>query len=323
MCRNHLPTLFPWSKEKKERRELKRQQPEQGTQIRKRAQKTSPTELLIQEKPLNSTTTASIDEVASASLVTSTGTLTKTYTETASQTDVMLEITALKENLLALEKQNLVLENQNSSLKIENEHLKKEGNRLKTALDNPRFDIEKYMASDEDIAFYTGFPDYNAMLLCFKIVEESARNMSYDHQRVYVDMPHSKPGRPRTLTLFQEFTLVMMRLRLGLFERDIAHRYSISITAVSRITRTWVRFLRCEFEPLITIPSNDIIKLYMPAVFNKVYPRLSVIVDCTEIEKEKPSSLDSQSACYSSYKSRTNMKALLGITPSGVLCFFQ
>ncbi|KAK3697325.1 hypothetical protein QZH41_004726 [Actinostola sp. cb2023] len=59
----------------------------------------------------------------------------------------------------------------------------------------------------------------------------------------------------------------------------------------------------------------------MPMIFKKVYPRLTIIVDCTEIEMEKPSSLDAQSACYSSYKSRTTMKALLGITPSGVLCF--
>ena len=36
---------------------------------------------------------------------------------------------------------------------------------------------------------------------------------------------------------------------------------------------------------------------------------------------EKPSSLDAQSACYSSYKSTNTMKALLGITPSGVVSF--
>lgn len=159
------------------------------------------------------------------------------------------------------------------------------------------------------------------MLLCYKIVEDSSKNMSYDHERVYVDMEHKQPGRPRVLSSFQEFTLVMMRLRLGLFERDLSHRFNVSVTTVSRVTRTWVRFLRCEFEPLINIPPNDVIKLHMPGVFKKVYPRLTVIVDCTEIEMEKPSSLDAQSACYSSYKSRTTMKALLGITPSGVLCF--
>ena len=36
---------------------------------------------------------------------------------------------------------------------------------------------------------------------------------------------------------------------------------------------------------------------------------------------ESPSSLDKKSLCYSSYKSRTTMKALIGITPNGVVSF--
>lgn len=39
------------------------------------------------------------------------------------------------------------------------------------------------------------------------------------------------------------------------------------------------------------------------------------------MEMDRPSALDSQSACYSSYKSKPTMKALIGITPSGVLAF--
>ena len=36
---------------------------------------------------------------------------------------------------------------------------------------------------------------------------------------------------------------------------------------------------------------------------------------------ERPSALNNQSACYSSYKSRTTMKTLVGITPSGATAF--
>lgn len=59
----------------------------------------------------------------------------------------------------------------------------------------------------------------------------------------------------------------------------------------------------------------------MPDLFKTLYPNVVTIVDCTEFEMEKPSSLNMQSACYSSYKAKTTMKALLGITPSGALCF--
>lgn len=50
-------------------------------------------------------------------------------------------------------------------------------------------------------------------------------------------------GRPRSLSKFEEFTLGMLRLRLGLFEKDLAHRFGISESTVSNIFRTWMHFL--------------------------------------------------------------------------------
>lgn len=153
-------------------------------------------------------------------------------------------------------------------------------------------------------------------------MKDSAKNISYNHERVYCDLETiNQPGRPRALNTFQEFTMVMMRLRVGLFERDLAHRFNVSIMTVSRITHSWIRFLRAEFEPLIQTPPSEVLKLHMPKVFKQVCPNTVVIVDCTEFQMEKPSSFDAQSACYSSYKSANTMKALLGITPSGVVSF--
>ena len=55
-------------------------------------------------------------------------------------------------------------------------------------------------------------------------------------------------GRPRSLSVFEEFTLVMMTLRLGLFEKDLGHRFKVSESTVSTIFRAWIHFLRQEFE---------------------------------------------------------------------------
>ena len=90
---------------------------------------------------------------------------------------------------------------------------------------------------------------------------------------------------------------------------------------MSVVVRTWLRLLRCEFEPLIRLPSRDVITYHSPQSFKDLFPKVVIIVDCTEIEMERPSALDAQSACYSSYKSRPTMKSLLGITPSGALAF--
>lgn len=59
----------------------------------------------------------------------------------------------------------------------------------------------------------------------------------------------------------------------------------------------------------------------MPPFFKSFYPDLVSILDWTELQMESPSSLNKRSLCYSSYKSRTTMMSLIGITPNGVVSF--
>ena len=129
------------------------------------------------------------------------------------------------------------------------------------------------------------------------------------------------PSAARSLSLLDEFFLVLVRLRLGLLERDLADRFCISESTVSRIYKSWMRLLSLELEPLINWPHKEQIFDFMPAIFKAKYPDVVVIIDCTEIKMETPSALDNQSACYSYYKSNTTMKGLVGITPSGVCSF--
>lgn len=130
-----------------------------------------------------------------------------------------------------------------------------------------------------------------------------------------------KIGRRRKLSNFQEFIMVLVKLRLGLFNRDLAYLFKVSENTVSLIFRTWIRFLRVELEPLICLPPREVLRQHMPPIFKLHYPKTALIIDCTEFEMERPSSLDNQSACYSQCKSRTTMKVLIGITASGVTAF--
>ena len=142
-------------------------------------------------------------------------------------------------------------------------------------------------------------------MLCFDMVKDAAKNISYgNYDRKCFDCPPVwQPGRPRILTTFQEFVLVLMRLRLGLFERDLAHRFEISESTVSVIFRTWIRFLRLELQELIITPPRDVLQEHMPILFKGFYPKTALIVkglnpetqtqptaliiDCTEIQMER------------------------------------
>ena len=61
---------------------------------------------------------------------------------------------------------------------------------------------------------------------------------------------------------------------------------------------------------------NDYIQQTMPQPFKETFPNTRVIIDCTELLIEMPTSFRSQSATFSSYKNHNTAKGLLGISPA-------
>ncbi|XP_062580400.1 uncharacterized protein LOC134242349 [Saccostrea cucullata] len=59
----------------------------------------------------------------------------------------------------------------------------------------------------------------------------------------------------------------------------------------------------------------------MPQSIKLFYPSTRVIIDCTEIKTERPSSSAHGSKCYSTYKSSHTWKGLVGIAPHEALTF--
>ena len=86
-------------------------------------------------------------------------------------------------------------------------------------------------------------------------------------------------GRNRLLPPKEEFFMVLVRLRLGLFEKDLADRFSVSNSTVSRICRTWITFLYMRLGELPLWPSRDLVQSYMPRSFKDLYPSTRVIID--------------------------------------------
>lgn len=202
-------------------------------------------------------------------------------------------------------------------------YLQEKVSALRIEVQKREFSINRFRNDDDSISFYTGFPNYDTLMVCFELVANKAEDMSYGKydRKLFNTSPLQSPGVPRSLSLLDEFFLVLVRIRLGLLERDLADRFGVSESTVSRICTSWIRLLRLELEPLVNWPHKEQIVDYMPAIFKAKYPDVVVIIDCTEIKMESPSALDNQSACYSYYKSNTTMKGLVGITPSGVCSF--
>lgn len=124
-----------------------------------------------------------------------------------------------------------------------------------------------------------------------------------------------------TLSVEDEFLLVMMKLRMGLTNMDLTIRFNISESTVSKILITWINFLYVRLGQLKIWPHRNIIINNMPNSFKEMYPNNIVIIDCTELKIQCPSALVMQSQSYSSYKSTNTLKGLVGIEPNGGFIF--
>ena len=76
--------------------------------------------------------------------------------------------------------------------------------------------------------------------------------------------------------------LALVRLRLGLFELDLANRFSLSQATVSRLTATWINLLYHALKGIERYPPWHIVKKYMPEAFRKDYPNTRIIIDATD-----------------------------------------
>ena len=113
---------------------------------------------------------------------------------------------------------------------------------------------------------------------------------------------------------------VLIRLRRGLESLDVCIRFKISETTYSRMFTTWILFLSKELRALFPFPSRQQVVQWMPKCFNN-FRNTRIIIDCYEVECQRPSGLMNSSVTYSQYKIRNTWKVLVGCTPAGLVSF--
>ena len=98
-------------------------------------------------------------------------------------------------------------------LSKEKDELTRDSKRLQLATKNPKFDISKFKEEDEDMKFYTGLPHWDALMLLYDMLHDKAQNLNYGSYAKKNTSPEQKLGRPRPMSVFEEFILTLMRLR--------------------------------------------------------------------------------------------------------------
>lgn len=112
-----------------------------------------------------------------------------------------------------------------------------------------------------------------------------------------------------------------MKMKLGLTFSALSVLFAVHRTTVSRIFNLYVEELAAATSNLVFWPDKNVVQKTMPESFHPDYSNTRVIIDCTEIPIEVPSSVDNRVFCYSHYKSGFTAKVLIGITPAGFISF--
>lgn len=90
-------------------------------------------------------------------------------------------------------------------------------------------------------------------------------------------------------------------------------------TLYSYFTST-ISILACALKVAVYWPEKEEVLANIPNCF-QMYRKTRVVLDCTEIQVEKPQCLKCRTHLYSHYKSTETVKVCVGITPCGVISF--
>ena len=113
------------------------------------------------------------------------------------------------------------------------------------------FDEKDLNGDDGKVKFYTGLPTYATLMAIFNFVST-----------------HIPVSSSASLSNFQQFLIVLMKLRLNLFDKDLAYRFGISQPSVSRYFRKWIDIMFLQLQPLVKWPGREL-QLMMPVTFRK------------------------------------------------------
>ena len=203
----------------------------------------------------------------------------------------------------------------------------------------PEYQMEQ-VTRDHKVQYYTGFEGAKMFKLVYEhLFPISSRmqywkgeattqregrkdvNLEHEEELLRAGLERKRPGPARKLPLERELLMVMMRLKSDLKVQDLAYGFKVSVGLVTSVIFTWIRLMSLEFKTLIKWADRSAVRRYLPDGFRKFYPKCRVIIDCTEVFIETPSSLELAAICWSQYKHHHTIKYLVGITPNGAISF--
>ena len=200
--------------------------------------------------------------------------------------------------------------------------LEAENDRLKASTSKPQvqfFRVEQIQNNDRLLRFYTGFASYVIFLAFFEFLGPVVHELNYWGSRQQPQQRHHS----RKLDPMNQLFLLLVKLRRNLKGEDLAFRFGISASTVSRYLTTWICFLYHHLKELEWSPSVEQVMGTLPHSFREKFPMTYAIIDGSEIFIQTPSDLHLQSSTWSQYKHHNTAKFLIACTPNGAISYIS
>ena len=180
--------------------------------------------------------------------------------------------------------------------------------------------------NEENVMDVSDYESFNVETTQLQGVEGDVNlNTSLAHEHLHKTPSKKTPQKDNHLDDSQERRIhqLMCRIRQGFREEHLGHLFQMSTSTVSRIFITWINFMFLKLGQVNIWPSREVIDKTMPEDFKKKYSSTRVIIDCTEVRCQMPSSLHLNGELFSNYKHHTTLKGLIGISPGGAITFIS
>jgi len=120
-----------------------------------------------------------------------------------------------------------------------------------------------------------------------------------------------------TLPKFQQFLLVLMKVRLNLDHQLLAFKFGIHVSTVSLCSHKLLNVMYERLKPLVMWPDREELYETMPMEFKINFRKCVVIIDCFKVFMARPKGLMARAQTWSNYKHHYTIKFLIGILPQG------
>ncbi len=170
--------------------------------------------------------------------------------------------------------------------------------------------------SDSLVHFYTGFQSYDMLLTFFDFLGPVVNHLEYWGSKETVSRK-----RKTKLDPLNQFFVTLIKLRLNLREKDIALRFGVAASTISKYFITCISFLHKHLSELQWTPTLEQVKRTLPEAFREKFPDTYAIIDASEVFIKTPCDLQYQSSTWSNYKHHNTAKFIVACTPNGAISF--